>query len=373
MRRRTFLTALGVGAAATAITGLISSCEKKESEVGGPAVIIRGKTEFEWRMVTTWPPHFPVFGEAAERIAANVERMSAGRIKIKVYGGGELVPPLGTFDAVRQGTVECGHSAAYYWAGTSPATQFFAAVPFGMNAQQSTAWLMAGGGQELWDELYAQFNLKPFPAGNTGVQMAGWFRKEIKSMDDLKGLKMRIPGLGGKVLAKVGGTVVLLAASEVFPALERGVIDAAEWVGPYHDMRLGLHQAAKNYYYPGWHEPGTVLELIIAKEKWEALPDELQAIFEAAAAEAHVWTLSELEAKNAGALKDLVQNHGVKVRPLPDDVLRALKRASEETVAEVARQDPFSGKVYDSFSKFKKENDLWQDISERAYQRALTL
>jgi len=380
MKRRQFLSALGLGAAVTAITGAvggwISSCSKKEQgqqQGTGAAAVATGKAEYDWKMVTSWPPHFPVLGESAERIAANIQRMSAGRMKIQVYGGGELVPPLGTFDAVRQGNVEMGHSTSYYWAGTSPATQFFAAVPFGMTAQQMNSWLMSGGGQALWDELYATFNLKPFPAGNSGVQMAGWFRKEINSVADLKGLKMRIPGLGGKVLAKLGGTVVLLAGSEVFPALERGVIDAAEWVGPYHDRRLGLHQAAKFYYYPGWHEPGTVLEFTVNKQKFDALPPELKAIIEMACAESNGWALAELEAQNSGALQDLVQNQGVSVKPLPDDVLRALKKASRETLEEIAAADPASKKVYDSFKKFQADNDRWADISERAYQRALKL
>ena len=373
MKRRNFLAGLGA-AVATAAAGWIAACTKKEAEQGGaPGAVVPAKTEYEWKMVTTWPPHFPVLGEAAERIAARVEEMSAGRMKIKVYGGGELVPPLGTFDAVRQGNVEMGHGASYYWAGTSAATQFFAAVPFGMNAQQINAWLFAGDGRKLWEELYAQFNLVPFPAGNTGVQMAGWFRKEIKSVEDVKGLKMRIPGLGGKVLAKLGGTVVLLAGSEVFPALERGVIDAAEWVGPYHDKRLGLHQAAKNYYYPGWHEPGTVTEFIVNKQRFDALPPDMKAIINAATVDANTWALAELEAKNSAALQDLVQNEGVIVRPFPDDVLRALKRASVEVLEEVAASDPASRKVYDSYRKFQADHDRWADISERAYQRALKL
>ncbi|NPA24306.1 MAG: ABC transporter substrate-binding protein, partial [Deltaproteobacteria bacterium] len=232
MKRREVLKKAGVGAVGLGAAGLALKPRKASA-----------KKVYHWKMVTTWPPHFPVLGESADMIAKWVEEMSEGRLKITVYGGGELVPPLGVFDAVSSGTVEMGHGAAYYWAGKHPATQFFAAVPFGLNAQGMNAWIVSGGGQQLWDELYAKFNLKAWPAGNTGVQMGGWFNKEINSINDLKGLKMRIPGLGGKVLAKAGGNAVLVAGGEIYTNLDRGVIDATEWVGPYHDYKMGFYKA----------------------------------------------------------------------------------------------------------------------------------
>ena len=196
-------------------------------------------------MVTTWPPNFPILGEGCKLMADWVEKMSGGRLKIQVFGGGELVPPLEAFDAVSSGSVELANGASYYWAGKVPSAQFFATVPFGMNAQQMNGWILSGGGQELWDEVYAPFNVKGYPAGNTGVQMGGWFNKEINSLDDLKGLKMRIPGLGGKVINKAGATAVNVAGGEIYTNLERGVIDATEWIGPFHDYKMGFHKIAK--------------------------------------------------------------------------------------------------------------------------------
>ncbi|MFQ5587105.1 MAG: TRAP transporter substrate-binding protein, partial [Thermodesulfobacteriota bacterium] len=271
MKRRDFLKKAGATAAAAG-TALA---------FGAPAV--HARKSFNWKMVTTWPPHFPVMGEGAETFARWIEEMSEGRLRIQVYGGGELVPPLQAFDAVSQGIVEMGHGASYYWAGKAPATQFFAAVPFGMNAQQMNAWLYSGGGLALWEELYAPFNLVPFPAGNTGVQMGGWFNKEIKSIQDIRGLKMRIPGLGGKVIAKAGGSAILSEGGEIYTNLDRGVIDATEWVGPYHDYLMGFHKVARYYYYPGWHEPGTVLEVIINRGAFARLPKELQQVVRSAA------------------------------------------------------------------------------------------
>ncbi len=358
MKRRTFLKAAGVGAAAGAAT-----------LAQAPAVLASKK--FTWRMVTTWPPKFPVLGEGAELLAKWIDEMSDGRIKIQVFGGGELVPPLGAFDAVSQGTVEMGHGAAYYWAGKSAATQFFAAVPFGFNAQQMNAWMYGGGGLKLWREVYAPFNLVPFPAGNTGVQMGGWFNKEIKTIADFNGLKMRIPGLGGKVIAKVGGNAVLVAGGEIYTNLDRGVIDAAEWVGPYNDIKMGFHKAAKFYYYPGWHEPGTTLECFINKAAWESLPKDLQAVVETAMMRSNLWMLSEFEAKNNDSLKELVEKHGVKLRRFPDDVLKALRKAADEVLDEEASKDEMTKKVYAAFKEFRKKMDAWTDISERAYLESI--
>jgi len=355
-----------------ATVAILAACGQKPSEQNGTGAATNNKV-YNWKMVTTWPPNFPVFQEGVERFAKDVKEMSGGRINIKVYAGNELVPPLGTFDAVSQGTVELGHGAAYYWAGKAPAAQFFTAVPFGLNAQGMNAWLYGGGGLELWRELYAKYSLVPFPMGNTGVQMGGWFNKKIDSINDLKGLKMRIPGLGGKVFAKAGGTPVLLPGGEIYTALERGTIDATEWVGPYHDERLGLYRAAKFYYYPGWHEPGPVLELIANKKAWDSLSPDLQKIIDNAAAASNVWMLSQFEANNLAALKKLKTEHNVQVLPFPDDVIKQLKAFTVEVLNEQAATDPEFKKVYDAYQAFSNDNDAWNVLSEAAYQKARSL
>ena len=322
---------------------------------------------FEWKMVTTWPPGFPVLQKGAERFADNIRVMSNGRLNIKVYAGGELIPPLQTFEAVSQGSVEMGHGSAYYWAGKVPEAQFFSTVPFGMTARGMNAWLYDGGGLELWREIYKPFHVIPFPLGNTGVQMGGWFNKEINSLEDIKGLKMRIPGLGGKVLAKAGGNPILLAGSEVYTALERNTIDATEWIGPYHDQRLGLYRAAKHYYYPGWHEPGTVLELTINQRAWESLPTDLQAIISNAAQAENLRMLSEMEQKNMAALEQLRKREGIEIHRFPNEVLSRLKKLTNETLIEEAERDPKFKRVYDAYQNFRKKNDAWSAISENAY------
>lgn len=369
--RRKFIKNVGIGAAVVGTAGLagvINSCKGQKPEEQAKKEESKAKG-IEWKMVTTWPPHSPMLGESADKLAEWIDQMSGGRLKIQVYGAGELVPPLGVFDAVSQGTVEMGHGASYYWAGKTPASQFFAAVPFGFNAQSLNAWLYAGGGMELWAEEYAKFNVKPFITGNTGTQMGGWFNKEIKTMEDFNGLKMRIPGLGGKVLAKAGGNSVLVAGGEIYTNLERGVIDATEWVGPFHDMLLGLHKAAKYYYYPGWHELGTGLESMVNLNAWNALPDDLKAIVEAATYKSNMWMLSGFEAKNNAALKELVDVHKVQLKQFPEEVLKGLKKLSLEVLEEIAASDPMSRKVYDSFMAFQKNIYEWNKISEEPYQK----
>ncbi|MGD9018286.1 MAG: TRAP transporter substrate-binding protein, partial [Desulfobacterales bacterium] len=340
MKRRDFLKKTGVAAVAAAAA----------STMAAPAVIAQKK--YMWKMVTTWPPNLPVLQTGAERFAKRVEEVSEGRLKIQVFAGGELVPPLGVFDAVSDGTVECGSGASYYWAGKVPAAQWFAAVPFGFNPQGINAWFYSGGGLQLWEEVYAPFNVVPRPQGNTGVQMGGWFRKEMKSIDDYKGLKMRIPGLGGKVIAKAGGTVVLLPGGEIFTSLERGVIDATEWVGPMHDLRMGFYKAANYYYYPGWHEPGTCLEVIFNKKAYESLPKDLQAIVDAVAAETNMWSLSEFEAGNGAALQTLISEHNVNLVRFPDQLLDSLRDLAKETMEEEADKDAMSRKVHEAFKTF---------------------
>jgi TRAP-type mannitol/chloroaromatic compound transport system substrate-binding protein len=336
---------------------------------GAPAV--HAQKNYEWKMVTTWPPKMPVLQTGAERLAQRIEELTDGRIKVKVFAGGDLVPAMGVFDAVSSGTVEMGSGASYYWAGKSIAAQWFSAVPFGMNAQGMAAWFHGGDGLKLWQEVYAPFNLVPFPGGSTGVQMGGWFRKEINSMEDWKGLKMRIPGLGGKVVAGAGGTVVLTPGAEIYSNLERGVIDATEWVGPLHDLRLGLFQAAKFYYYPGWHEPGTYLEYMINKKVFESLPKDLQGILTAAIREAEHLTLAEFDAQNGAALQELITKHKVDLKKFPDEVLGGLKKLAEQVVEEEANKDPLARKVHDNFKAFQKVVGTWGTISEQTYYNAI--
>ena len=349
---------------------LVSACGESQQVASTTNKEIPTATTYKWRMVTTWPPNFPILQEGATRFADEVKALTNGRLTIKVFGGGELVPPLQTFDAVSQGTVEMDHGAAYYWAGKVPAAQFFTSVPFGMNAQGMNAWLYGGGGLELWREIYQPHNLVPFPLGNTGIQMGGWFNKKIETIDDLKGLKMRFPGLGGKAFAKAGGTPVLLPGGEIYTALERGTIDATEWIGPYHDERLGLHRAAKYYYYPGWHEPGPVLEMIINQNAWNSLPDDLKKAVEIAAMAGNIWMLSQFEAKNLEALHTLKEEHNVQVFAFPDDVLRELKKLTQEVLEEEADKDAQFKKVLEAYRAFMANNDGWSELSEAAYQEA---
>ena len=331
------------------------------------AVENAGQQTFEWKLVTTWPKNFPGLGSAPERFARKVAEMSNGRLKIKVYGAGELVPAMGVFGAVSDGAAQVGHGAAYYWKGKVPAAQFFTAVPFGLNAQEMNGWLHHGGGLELWEELYAPFNLIPMAGGSTGVQMAGWFNKEINSVDDLRGLKMRIPGLGGEVLNRAGGTAVTIPGGELYTALQTGVIDATEWVGPYNDLAFGFHQIAKYYYYPGWHEPGSILEIIVNKTAFEKLPEDLQAIVRTAARDANQDMLDEYTARNNRALKELVEQHGVELRRLPDEVLAHLKQINAQILRETAAKDPQFNHIYEAFREFESQVIPYHRISEEAY------
>lgn len=326
---------------------------------------------YKWKMVTTWPANFPIFQEGAEKFADNIREISNGRLDIHVYAGNELVPSLQVFDAVSQGTVEMGHGASYYWAGIVPEAQFFSSVPFGMTAKGMNAWLYNGGGLELWRDIYEPFDLIPFPMGNTGIQMGGWFNKEINSLEDMKGLRMRIPGLGGKVLKKVGGNPVLMAGGEIYTALERGVIDATEWVAPFHDMRLGLNRAARFYYYPGWHEPGTVFELIINQSKWKTLPSDLKKMVEITAAATSEWIYTQMEFNNQKALLELETKENIKIVKFPDNVLHKLRLLSKETLDEVAMDNEKFKQVYDAYEKFRRDNQKWDKISERVYQDSL--
>ncbi len=357
MQRRDFIKKAG-GASLAVGAGLVGT---------GSA---HARAKYKWKMVTTWPKNFPGLGTAANKLAALIGEMSGGRMRVKVYGAKELVPAFETFDAVSRGTAEIGHGSAYYWKGKSEAAQFFSTVPFGLTAQEMNAWMYYGDGLKLWRELYDPFGLVPAPAGNTGVQMGGWFNKEINSLADMKGLKMRIPGLGGEVLRRLGGTPVNLPGGELFTSLQSGAIDATEWVGPYNDLAFGLYKAAKYYYYPGFHEPGTTLEAIINKKALHALPKDLQSIVLNACRVVNQDLLSEYTARNPAALDTLLNRHKVDMRIYPADVLKQLRKISEEVVADLANKDAFTKKTYASYSKFYNQAKRWSDISQLAFLQA---
>ena len=338
-----------------------------------PGAAAAAAAPLEWKMVTTWPSNFPGLGTAPVRFAQWVEDMSGGRLKIHVYGAGELVPAMQVFEAVAGGTVQMGHGAAYYWTGKLPAAAFFTTVPFGLTAQEMNGWLYHGGGMELWRRLYEPFNLVPLAAGNTGVQMAGWFNREIRSIEDFKGLKMRIPGLAGQVFERAGGTAVTLPGGEIYTSLQTGVIDATEWVGPYNDLSFGLHEVGRYYYYPGWHEPGPTLEMLVNRQASQALPADLQTIVTVAARAINQDMLDEYTASNSEALRSLVDEHGVELRALPDDVLRELRRVSRDVIAEKAAADPQFAEVYRSFTAYLKGVSRYHRLSEKAYLEARDL
>lgn len=362
MKRRDLIRAAGVGAVAAGL----AACGQR-----GRGTSTRGPgRKLHWKMATSWPANFPGLGTGAARLAELITQASGGRLTVKVYGAGELAPAFEVFDLVSRGTAQMGHSAAYYWKGKAPAAPFFSAVPFGLNAQEMNAWLHAGGGLGLWRELYAGHGLVPFAAGNTGVQMAGWFRKELRSVADLKGLKMRIPGLGGEVMARVGATPVNLPGGEIFPALQSGAIDAAEWVGPYNDLAFGLHRVARYCYYPGWQEPGSTLECMVNRTAFEALPDDLRQIVASCCETVNAQMLAEYTARNQQALATLEKEHGVQFLPLPADVLAALKEAARQVLEEAAAADAFTRKVYDSMRAFQSGAKVWHVVSEEAFYAA---
>ncbi|WP_417451233.1 TRAP transporter substrate-binding protein [Kordiimonas sp.] len=359
------------GVALAGGAALLSGCSgEKEDCAGGPAVL--GKKR-QLKMVTSWPKNFPGLGTGVERLARRIEALSDGSITVKVYAAGELVGALGGFDAVSQGKADMYHAAEYYWQGKSPAFNFFAAVPMGMTAAEMNAWVRFGGGQELWDELSASFGIKPFLAGNTGVQMGGWFKKDISSVEDFQGLRIRMPGLGGEVMKRLGATPVTKQGGEIFQALSQGNIDASEWIGPWNDLAFGFHTIVKNYYYPGIHEPGSSLSLGLNKDIWEDMTPREQAIISAATAAENDIMFAEFNANNARALDTLVNEHGVKLKKFSDDILTQLGRLSAEVLADAARTDDMTKRVFDSFSKARHEGIRWGAISEQAFAHARSL
>jgi TRAP-type mannitol/chloroaromatic compound transport system substrate-binding protein len=366
MERRSFLKNAAKGAAAASAAGIAAA-----SSFPKPAI---AQERIEWRMVTSWPKGLPGVGTGAENVAKRITALSNGRLTVKVFAAGELVPALQCFDAVSNGTAEMAHDAAYYHLGKSEGCAFFATFPYGFTSGELTAWVHHGGGQKLWDDLYAPFNLKGFLAGNTGTQMFGWFRKEINSLDDLKGLKFRTPGNNAKILTKLGATVVLLAGGEIFPNLQSGAIDGAEWIGPYNDLSLGFYQVAPFYYAPGYHEPGLGLQAMVNKGKYDALPEDLKQIVAVACQSVNDDMLAEYNANNGRALQTLVTQHGVKLRQLPRDVLIATGEATNEILAELMDgNDQNTKNVVQGYLAFREQILPWTRVGEQAYYQARML
>ena len=356
MDRRRFAGVVGIAAAASVLPG--------------PA-IAQGVREL--KLVTTWPKGLVGLQTSAERVARTITALSGGRLQVKVFAAGELVAALESFDAVSSGLADMYHGAETYWEKRSPAFSYFNIVPFGLTAAEMNAWIYNGGGQVLWDELSAGFGLKPFLCTNTGCQMGGWFNKEVAGIDAYRGLRYRMPGLGGEVLRRLGAVAVNLPAGEIIPSLQSGAIDASEFVGPWIDMSLGLHKAAKYYYYPGFHEPGSAQALVVNKKLWDALGNTDRNVIETAAAAENSTSLADFNANNAAALATLVGDPSVQIRKFDDATLQALGKVSGEVLAETSRKDEITRRVYGSFMKFRSAAVRWGDISERAYLNARAL
>lgn len=363
LKRRQLLTGGALGAA-----GLAAGCD-----CGVPAGLetIGGALETRTlKMVTTWPKDFPGLGTMAERTAQFITEMSGGAMRVQVFAANELVSAFESFDAVSNGAADLYHGAEYYWVGKSPAFAFFTSVPFGMTAPEIMAWTEFGGGQELWDELSARFNIKPFAAGNTGHQLAGWFKREINSLEDLRGMKIRMPGIGGEVLRRVGASAVALAGNEIYQALQSGAIDGTEWVGPWNDLAFGFHREAKFYYWPGIHEPGSQLAVGVNLDVWNTLNLQERTIIRGACHQANHLSIAEYIHHNGAALDQLIGDHGVQLRQLPDDVLAALARETRIVLEETAATDDITGRVFESYKTSLERSQNWGRISDEAYMSA---
>ena len=358
VRRRGLLKNAGTGAAVVAAASTLAT----------PA-LSQGRQE--WRMVTSWPKMFPGAGVGAERFAAKVAEATEGKLTIKVFAAGELVPAFEAFDAVQRGTADCLNGSPYYWQNKSRVFSLFTTVPFGMTNYEQMAWNRYGGGQELWDENYERFGVKGFYSNSTGVQMAGWFNKEIKSAADVKGLKMRIPGLGGEALRKLGATIVNLPVGEIFGALQSGTIDATEWVGPWQDLAAGYYKVTKHYYWPGMHEPGTMGEISVNKAKFAALPKSVQLAFEWAVADEYLKQTAEADANNASSLEILIQQHNVQLKRLPDEFIKAYGAGWNEVLTEMRDNgDALTKKTIEAYYKFMREQIAWSRIGTQEYLNA---
>ncbi len=364
--RRKLLT----GGTALGAAGLASGCDCGDyAKVGATtsSAACGTITPREYKMVTTWPKDFPGLGTMAERTAEFITVMSGGAMKVTIYAAGELVPAFESFDAVSNGSADFYHGAEYYWVGKSAAYPFFTAVPFGMTATEIAAWTEFGGGQELWDELSTRFNIKPFAAGNTGHQLGGWYKKEINSLEDIRGLKVRMPGLGGEVIRRLGGSAVAISGGEIYQALQSGAIDGTEWVGPWNDLAFGFYREAKYYYWPGFHEPGAQLAVGVNLDLWSGMSPQEQAIIRAACHQANHLSIAEYGHYNGIALEELTNKHNVKLRQFPDDVMQAAATASKTVLEETSATDELTGRVFESYKAALGRSQIWSGISDEPY------
>ena len=371
MNRREFLTSVATKAAGGAVIGLAAGCSfgatPAAQEVQQAVAQDTALPELKWEMATSWTPAVDILFGAAQLFTETVKTLTGGKLQITARAGGELAPGTQVLDVVQQGAVPIGHTASYYYIGKTPATAFGTALPFGLTAQQQNAWLYAGGGMELMQQLYAdKFNVIPFVAGNTGMQMGGWFRKEINTVADLQGLKMRIAGLGGQVMAKLGVNVQVLPAGEIFQALQTGAVDAAEWVGPYDDEKLGLNSVADFYYRPGWWEPGSSLEINVNLDEWNKLPELYQVAISTAAVQANLVMLSRYEAANDAALRRLVEG-GTQVREYSPEILNAAHAAWLELVDELSAKDADFKAIYEQWNGFRQTISNWNKTNEFSF------
>lgn len=384
MQRRKFLRGLTAGGAALTLTACTGNAIDPEAGAGAEGEAEDTDAEdtaseevqapaqnssmpsLRWRMATSWPQSLDTIFGGAEDVAKGVAELTEGRFEIEAFAGGEIVPALEVLDAVQQGTVEMGHTAAYYYVGKNNAFAFATAVPFGLNAQQQNAWIYHGGGFEALAKLYADFSTIHFPAGNTGVQMGGWFRNEINTVEDLQGLRMRIPGLGGQVMEALGVATQTISGGDIFVSLERGAIDAAEWVGPYDDEKLGLNQAAEFYYYPGWWEPGPTLDVLINQSQWEQLPALYQSAIRIASYQANMNMLAKYDALNREALDRLVEG-GTQLRPYSEEILAAAQTAAFEKYDSFAAENPSFKEIYEPWLTFREQVYRWNQTNEMSF------
>ncbi|MDO9598273.1 MAG: TRAP transporter substrate-binding protein DctP [Azoarcus sp.] len=353
MERRSFLKNAG-------IAGVIAA--------GSAPAIVHAQQNIRWRLASSFPKSLDTLYGGAEAFAKNVSEATGGKFTVSVHAAGELVPAFGVVDAIQQDTVECAHTAPYYFFGKDEAFALDCAIPFGMNSRQQTAWMYEGNGLKLMREFYAQYNIINFPMGNSGAQMGGWYRKEIKSLADVNGLKMRIGGFGGRVLAKLGAVPQNIPAAEIYQSLEKGTVDAAEWIGPYDDLKLGLHKVAKHYYYPAWWEGSTQFTLQVNTKAFNALSSEYKSIVRQAASDAHVSVQARYDGRNPGALKQLIAE-GAKLSRLPKEVMDAAFKASREVYAELNEKNPNWKKIYADYSRFQADAYQWQGIAEGSYDQ----